>query len=219
MKSVQWSDKLGHRSRSAFLLLIQNNNVYVFEGESIPSVCVVRGYDYTKNGKWSHNTYRIDVSNDVTVISGHMGWETGRFAEGLAESRNLPDSIDTWIDMAQALGVSMESAQNFLYSWRPKAAEAIDRIEKELQDLESTTGSSSIVVATFGSPTRRMREEGFWRNPKPIPGGGEVCLINPDEGWYPENIKICDRQGRVIRCDHKSGRGGGYVSITLAIED
>jgi hypothetical protein len=135
MENIEWSDGIGHRSRRAWLLLLKGDEITLFQGENLPGVCVVRGTDYTKNGKWSHTTYRIQLADGVRAISGNDGWETSRFVEGLGAACQVK-TPDTWEEVSKTLGVSTPSAMGFLRSWRPKAAEKLDEVEEALRLLE-----------------------------------------------------------------------------------
>ncbi len=222
--NINWSDKIGSRSRKAWLLLVKGEEVMAFTGQNIPGVAVVRGTSYNKNGKWSHTTYRIELAPGVQAISGKNGWETNKFVEGLASAVRFGGPIDTWADVANALGVSVPSAMEFLRSWRPKAAAALDDVDAALSALDEAAdeaeamADTETVVVSFGSPTRRQRAEGFWTNPKSIPNhDGELRLIDAERGWDKDNITVVGILGTVVSATHSSGHGGGYVSVTVAI--
>lgn len=223
-EEIVWSNEMGSRSRSAWLLLVKGDEIIPFNEEGIPGVAVVKGTDYTKNGKWSHTTYRIVTAPGVRAISGLNGWETGRFVEGLRSAAKAINPIDTWSDVAQALGVSVPNAMTFLRNWRPKAADALDKVDAQLDTLDDEADRAEAlqetesVVVSFGSPTRRMRADGFWESPKDIPGHeGEVQLIDPTKGWNKENVRVSGMIGTVLSVTHASGHGDGYVSMTVAV--
>lgn len=222
---LEWSDKMGSRSRKAWLLFIRGDYVFPFKGDDIPGVVVVRGKDYTRNGKWSHDLYRLEVAYGVRHIAGHEGWETGRFVEGLRDSVGGGQALDTWSDLAKALGVSVPGAMEFLRSWRPKAAEALDQVEASLMALEEEASTSSedaetvMVTVSFGAPNRRAAEAGFWKTPKPVPGyEAKIRLLDNDKGWYkPENIEVDGMSGKVLDVRWSSGMRGGYCAVTVAL--
>jgi len=117
----------------AWLLLI-GNEVFPFEGKPIAGLVAVLGTSYQKAGKWSSTTYRLALAPGVKYIQGVTGWETGTFAEGLAEATHV-SHVDTWEELAGALGVPIPSAQRFLRAWRPQAAEALDELAERLRGL------------------------------------------------------------------------------------
>lgn len=220
---MTWSDEMGSRSRKAWLLLLKGEQVLNFTVQSIPGVVVVRGTEYKKNGKWSHTTFRLELATGVRAISGYDGWETGKFVEGIRSAVNFSKPIDTWADVANAMGVSVPSAMQFLRSWRPKAAEALDQVDVELEALDAMVRKDAVVdtetvVISFGGPTNRAIAEGFWKNPKSITDhGGELRLIDVEKGWTKENIKVVGMSGAVLSAVHASGYHGGYVSVTVAV--
>lgn len=220
-----WSDLLGSRSREAWLLLVKGENVHVFTGQGIAGVVVVRGTDYKKNGKWSHTTYRLELLPGVRAIPGRDGWETNRFTEGLQAAVHRRDPIDTWSDVASALGISVPGAMKFLREWRPKAARTLDEVDAKLSELDdladaaATEADTVQVVVSFGSPTRRQRSEGFWESPKGIPDhrGADVRLIDHAKGWEDGNVQVHGMAGTVLSVVRTGGHGGGYVSVTVAV--
>lgn len=222
--TMSWSNRMGSRGRKAWMLLIKGERIVSFNGQDIPEMVVVRGTDYHKDGKWSHTTFRLELAPNVRAISGMDGWETGRFVEGLRSAVCASAPIDTWADVANALGVSVPSAMSFLKEWRPKAAATLDEVDAQLSTLDEAAdkaeaiGDTETVVVSFGSPTRRQRSEGFWENPKGIPGhDGRVELIDTSKDWIKENIRVVGMIGTVLSATHASGHGGGYVSVTVAV--
>lgn len=222
--AFNWSNQLGHRGRKAWLLLIQGEKIVVFEGQTIPGLVVVRGTDFHRNGKWSCTTFRLELAPGVRAISGLDGWETGRFVEGLRAAVKCDQPIDTWADVANALGVSVPGAMAFLRSWRPKAAAALDEVDAQLTALDEAADAAEAeaetvtVVVSFGAPTRRQRAEGFWHSPKSIPGHpGRIELVDASRGWVKENIRVVGMIGTVLSAEHASGHGGGYVSVSVAV--
>lgn len=217
-----WSNRLGSRDCRAWLLVVKDDEVVVFAGKNIPGKAVIVGSDYHKDGKWSYTTYRLMLGSGVRAISGRDGWETGRFIEGLS-SVTKRRHIDTWSDVAEAIGVSVPAAMKFLREWRPKAADALDIVDAQLEALDAAAIQSAEdpvkVTVSFGGPTNRMIAEGFWRNPKAITGydGAEIQLIDPEGGWNKENITVVGISGTVISATHASGYHGGYVSVVVAL--
>lgn len=228
--NVVWSNQQGSRNRSAWALLVVDGTVSPWNGESITGVVAVTSSEFTRSGKWSHTTFRAQMRAGVRLVTGHDGWNSGSFAEGLQAALRLERPIVTWMDMANALGVSVQVAQEFLRSWRPKAAERIDEAEMALDAVDAASedagGDVETVTFSFGSPTRRQAREGFWTAPKSVPGydGVTVELITADENpvvtssqWTVENVRVVGAEGKVLSITRSSGTGGGYVSITVAV--
>lgn len=216
---IEWSDGIGSRSRNPFLLFIRGDEIIPFGGSDIAGVVVVRGTDYTKNGKWSHNTYRLQLADGIRHIAGMSGWETGRFVEGLGSAIGCA-TPDTWADTAKALGVSVPSAMEFLRATRPKAAEKLDEVEQSLAKLEevSEQGTDSLVVTvSFGSPTNRAIQDGYWESPKTIPGYTAEIRLKDSGGWTEGNIEVVGISGTVLSVKHSRGMHGGYYAVSVAV--
>ena len=219
----EWSNEMGSRSRSAWLLFVQGDVVIPFNGKDIPDVAVIRGTDYKKNGKWSHTTYRLELAPSVRAIAGHSGWETGRFVEGLASAvKSCGKTPDTWAEVANLIGVSVPSAMDFLRAWKPKAAAKLDEVEQALAGLEEATGQtedSLIVMVSFGNPTNRQMAEGWWEAPKAIPGyNAELRLKDQSEGWLSEtNIEVVGITGTALSVKFSAGMHGGYYAVSVAL--
>lgn len=219
---IEWSDGLGQRSCRRFLIFIHGDEVVPFRGENIKNVVVVSGTDYTKNGKWSYTTYRLQLADGVRYIAGRDGWNTGRFTEGLGEAvgRKTPD---TWSQVSEALGASVPSAMRFLRAWRPKAAEALDETEQSLEALEESEQENDHdivnVVVYFGSPSNREISDGFWEKPKKIKefAEAEIRLKDFSGGWVEGNIEVVGISGSVLSVEHSRGRHGGYYSVSVAV--
>lgn len=220
MENIEYSDGIGSRGRNPFLLFVRGDEIIPFAGSDIAGVVVVRGTDYTKNGKWSHTTYRLQLADGIRHIAGRSGWETGRFVEGLASAVGCA-TPDTWADTAKALGVSVPSAMELLRSWRPKAAAELDKVEESLAKLEEVSEKetdSVIVTVSFGSPTNRAIRDGYWESPKTIPGyTAEIRLKDSSAGWTEGNIEVLGISGTILSVKHSSGMHGGYYGVSVAV--
>ncbi len=221
MRSETWTEQLGHRSRRPWCLVTHGGRVCRFNGDNIPGILTVVGTDYRKDGKWSSTTYRLAVADSAQLITGHMGWETGTFREGLRKSLLAPP-LDRWSDLAAALGVSVQAVQQLIRPWLPDEAAALDRIEEQMAALERAEEAAAKEAVTvsfaFGSPTRAEMAKGYWVSPKPVPGhpGVSVALRDPDAGWATGNVVLVGATGEVLRVTHASGYHGGTVSVAVS---
>lgn len=221
---MRWNDKQGHRGRGAWLLLVDGQGaVHVFAGDTIPGVVAVLGADYAKAGKWSARYYRLQLAPGVRAIAGRDGWETGRFVEGLRDAVNWPAPIDRWVDVANALGVMLSEAERFLREWRPAAAEALDQVERDLETVDTDAGDdgAETVAVSFGHPTNRQMDRGFWRWPVRVldAEGHEVGHVAAHQGCWddPQQRPTATGQVRVLALECARGYHGGTVSLRLAV--
>jgi len=210
---ITWKDKMAPRRRRAWAIVVgPGDEIELFSGDTIPGKVAVVGRDYKKCGIWSHHIYRLEIAEGVRFIPGHMGFETGTFVEGLRDATGKP--TDRWHEVANALGVSLPVAQDFIRAWLPKEARRLDQVEADLASLDdaSPTGAATISI-TYGSPTRAARERGFWEWPVRIldEDGQEVGRVSP-EGVASGEVKVLKRETL-------SGHGGGYVSLLLAVPE
>ncbi len=210
---IIWKDKMAPRRRRPWAIIIgPGDELELFSGTSVPGKVAVVGCDYTKNGVWSHSTYRLEVAPGVRFLSGHFGFETGTFTEGLRAATRKP--TDRWHEVANALGVSLPVAQEFLRGWLPKAAEKLDQIEADLASLdEASPVGAAVISVSYGGPTRKQRECGFWEWPVRIldEDGEEVGRVSP--GGEPSG------DVKVLKWNRIAGHGGGYVSMQLAVPE
>ncbi len=209
MKEFEWNNKQGSRDRAAWLLLVKSDQIYLFQGATIPGVVAVKGSDHEKAGKWSNTTYRLVLASGVRAYPGLDGWETGTFREAVG--------ADTWIEAANALSVSVPVLQVFLREWRPKAAEHFDTVDAsliELDEAEEAGGGADVITVSFGAPTSRERENGYWDLPVTILDDRQqvVDTLSPINGYTPSNERV-----KLLDKTRTSGHGGGYISLRLAV--
>ena len=213
MKMITWKNKMAPRCRRAWAIVVgPGDEIELFTGDSIPGKVAVVGRDYKKCGIWSHNIYRLEIAEGVRFVSGHMGFETGTFTEGLRDATRKP--TDRWHEVAEALGVTLPVAQEFLRAWLPGTAEKLDQVETDLASLDETSPAGAAVISvSYGGPTRKQRENGFWEWPVRIldEGGEEVGRVSPD-GEPSGDVKV-------LKWNRMAGHGGGYVSMLLAVPE
>jgi len=132
--TLEWSNGMLPRGRSPWLLLVKGGKLQQFKGQSIPGLVAVTGDRYKRNGKWSATTYQLALAKDVRALSGANGWETGSFLEGL--SACVRKQLNTWADVAEALGVSREEAEKFVRGYAEGTAATLDKRQADLAALE-----------------------------------------------------------------------------------
>ena len=197
---MEWTISHEKNSRLAWLILIRKDEVKFFNGMDIKSFVSVMSYtthrDWKRNGKMCGTSYYLKIEDGVRVVTGLDG-STG-FIDGLGEAigRRLSNS---WDFVASALGVPVGNVKESFRSWRPEEAARIDKSEKDLgiQRAERKFGVTTTVA--FGYPTVAELKNGFWDQPKPIPGSsGKIQKIDPTRGWVKNNITIVGVSGDVV---------------------
>lgn len=78
-KTVNADDKLGSRSRRHINLFVCPEGIVNFTGQSIAPVMRVLKENYTKNGKWSHSTYAVEIDQTHELLPFFQDWETGNW--------------------------------------------------------------------------------------------------------------------------------------------
>lgn len=222
MRAETWKKQLGHRGRLPWALIVHNGIVYPFTGVDIPGTCSIVGQDYEKKGRWSSTTYRLAIPDSARLITGHEGWGTGLFLEGLQSALHPHGPIERWADLANALGVSIPEAQRFLHDFRPEEASRLDEVEAALAAMveaeDDLDGDVEEVALTFGAPTRRQMAEGYWEAPVLVLLGdeevGRVTRGGDPQGW---TAPVAQGRVAVLSSTHSDGYHGGYISLHLKV--
>jgi len=218
-----WSDRQASRDRKAWMILRRGGKLHRFGGQDIPGLVVIVHQTSVAEGKWSHTTYTLALSAGTSYLSGHLGWDDGTFLEGLRKVVGGPDITD-WGLLATALGVSVTEAKSFLQVFRPKEAEHLDAVEASLMELEAVENHEGNVVSiTFGAPTNKCAERGFWTWPITAELDGQVigrlvrqpsqrCAGSGRSGeWAVESGPLT-----IIETSTSSGYHGGWETIRMA---
>jgi hypothetical protein len=229
MKELIVNDKMGSRSLRAFCIFIFQGLIYPFfirkmepDFEKIKDFAVLKDKTYSRNGKWSYTQWTLSFKDEVQVLEGHQGWNTSTYREGFARAAGM-SSIQGWEDMQKAFyGVEIPVIRRFLADvGLQNLADDLDEIEDAMERLSSKKSEAKSVLVTFGSPTRRSAENGYWNEPKTIPGfkNASIQKIDADKGWgNPENIQILGIKGQITDLQHTSGRAGGFYDVTLLVD-
>ena len=131
MEKIIWSAAPDGQGRDPWLILIQHQPGLLdgdpallftrfFGGKTIPGVIQVNTKELDKEG---HLLFHCELANDIRTISGHG--LSDLFLEGLRTATACPTPIITWNDVAKALKIPVDSAQDFLYLWMPKVAKTL----------------------------------------------------------------------------------------------
>jgi hypothetical protein len=206
---LEWSSRPGPRMRRAWLIFVKNVKIYHFTGESIPGIVAILSATPIKMGKWSHYKYNLLISPGVRFLSGHAGWNTGTFREGLDDTLKGYYPTTRWHEIANALNVPVDEVRAFLTKFRPSEVQELDKIETDIADLGNAANDFEEVEVYIGGATRRLRAEGYWSWPIVVEVAGEVVGRMDISGEnITGNIRVIDRTAGL-------GHGGGWVNFKL----
>jgi hypothetical protein len=141
MMEFTWTEQLAPRSRAAWLVFFRAGEARPFNGRDIPGWCVVRARQLgPRKGKWTATVWRLALADGVLPVSGHYGWDTGDFPEGLwsaiGKRGPIPASWAEWEALlASTLGVPAEGARELLRAMDPEVAAAWDAAEEKIRTL------------------------------------------------------------------------------------
>lgn len=125
MKQYTVDDQMLSRGRQKMNILVTKLGIVEFTGKHIPPVLKVIKEDYSKNGKWSHSTYHIEVDESCEMVTWSQDFELGtyvtakRWKEALQDFRNKIN-----------IDVTDEMIENFIRHRLEKAAEKLDNYEQ-----------------------------------------------------------------------------------------
>lgn len=222
---VTYSDRIGHRSRRAWAVIVgPGDSVVDFSASSAIGVKFIDS-DYEQSGKWSHTTYRVILPPGARLVAGHMGWETGTWREALADKRPRREPVITWLDAASALGVSAAAVMSYARAHQKGDARHFDEVDRKLAEADDAASAAQSdlaqVAVSFGSPTNRAIDDGFWEWPIAIADdtGAHRGYVRPVKVDYtttyvpdPDLTAVV-----VVEVIHSSGYHGGYMTVRLAM--
>ena len=74
------------------------------------------------------------------------------------------------------------------------------------------------LIVSFGSPTNRAIQEGFWEEQKTsrASDGREVIVAPSSKGW-DEPIVLAPQGAKIVSSQHSPGMHGGYQTIEVIV--
>jgi hypothetical protein len=201
-----YNDGLLAGGRRPRLYLAKGLEARKFTGESLPGYCAVVTAEYRQSGKWSNTTYQLRLAPGVRPL---------HFVSPLHGTWG--DKMESWGGVAQILGLPIELSQAIVLKEFPSTAERLDKVEAFALAVEEEHGNQAeVVVISFGSPTRRAIEEGFWRSPKS--DCDSSATIAPGEGDDWSKPVVLEPAGaEVISSRHRPGMHGGYWAVEVVL--
>jgi hypothetical protein len=190
MKEFSWTEALAPRSRAGWLVLFRAGEARPFEGRDIPGFCVVRARQIgPKKGKWTPTVWRLALADGVIPVSGHYGWDTGDFPEGLwsaiGKRGQIPASWAEWEGLlADTLGVPAEEARKLLRAMDPEVAAAWDAAEEKIRALLGGGDQAAEPAATAAGP-HPAAERNLRLLEEQLPPGDGPSTVVTVEVWRP----------------------------------
>jgi hypothetical protein len=208
MQEYSFNNGLHNGNRTPRLWLAKGIAVAKFEGEAIPGFCAIAGADYTKNGKWSHTTYRLALAPGIRPLY-FLAPMHGTWGQDLT----------SWGEVAQKLGLPVDVAQQIIRTEYKRTAARLDGLEAFALEVEQTGASVETVVVSFGSPTNRQIAAGWWDEPKKgFTSDGRKVIVEPGPGPnWSKPVVLEPSDATVISSTHSPGMHGGYWSVEVAV--
>jgi hypothetical protein len=200
----QFNDGICPGGRRPRLYLAKGGEVVKFKGHEIDGYCAVATAQYKQAGKWSSTTYQLAFVPGVRPLyflsPMHGAWG---------------DNLGSWGEVVEALGLPIEIARRVVRAEYKATAERLDKLEA----FGAETEADEMVVVSFGSPTNRATQEGYWAAEKRgHTSGGREVIVAPGKGGDWLNPTVIEPEGaKVISSRHTPGRHGGYYSVEVVV--
>jgi hypothetical protein len=209
MNTYKYNDGKQPGGRRPRLYLARGTDVVRFDGQPIPGFCTIQRERHEPNGKWSNTTYELLLAPGVRPLY-FLSPLHGIWGEEFA----------TWGQVAAALGLPVDKAREIVLAEYPKTAARLDDVERFATEAEQNGHAVETVIVSFGAPTRREMDAGYWDKPKSaVTSDGRKVTIAPGPAprWWAEPIVVEPEGARIISSRHTPGMHGGYWGIEVAV--
>lgn len=193
---VTYNNGIGNRNRQCRLMIYTRNRIWDFDGSDIPGIAMVIGTpDYTRKGKWSNTTYKIQLAAGVKASYKMQNFDSGKYVDNHTSINSIKKELE--LDGCDNYAVEEFLKRNYVSCY----VRYIDHIEN-LRQLEDAADrqNSDIVTYTFIEERISKRQ------------GKRKLLINGVvfDGEEMEGVKIVSQK-------NVSGYGGGQKIYELMI--
>lgn len=172
-KMFEFNDKIDSLGLKHINVLIvsdgdKNTVICQFQGKSIPGIVSMVRADFTKNGKWSHNTWTVDHAHGVSCATISQDWETGKWLNSLT----WKSAIEEFKDKTRILGLAnwtpVETPDltitRFIRATWPKIATELDKADSEIgpsmsDAIDSLIAAQNDLAAAQQEIARMEREQ------------------------------------------------------------
>jgi hypothetical protein len=213
MKQVIWQKQMDHRGRHPWAVIVCDGVVYPFMGADIPGICTVTERS-AEGDDQSNTTYRLTIPDTARFVSGHVGQEVDGFSEGLQWAFHSYGPAEKEAILVDVLGAALPEARRFFRGVHPQEAAHLDKVEVG----DDLGGDTEEVTFSFGGPTRRQLNAGYWDAPVVVLlGNEEVGQVTPGRGLVGWVVPISYGRTLVLSAIHSVGRNGGYFSFRMRV--
>jgi len=130
MKTTTCNDSIGSRSiQHINVLVVRGQGLVQFKGESIPPVARVVRTEYTKNGKWSHTTWSVELADEASIVTFSQDWGIGKYFPVATWQEAINRVREA--DRVAMDGVTDPMIERFIRSTFPKVAADLDKADAE----------------------------------------------------------------------------------------
>lgn len=151
--TVQYSDRQGSRDRQIIGYAYCRNQIVMFYGDDIPGILLVSNRDYTKNGKWSHTLYSIQLAPGWKFGEKRQDWDNGDYF-----TANAPLKV-----IAQELGLEgltdLTAVERFMATYLPRYHRRRLEYMSKMEALLDSNDDAGI-MEVFYDPNDGTRRQG-----------------------------------------------------------
>lgn len=194
-------DGLQHGSRTPRLYIVKAGEITRFNGHHIKGLVAIQESKWNKNGKWSANTYHLELANGATPIEviaplhGEVWPENCRFDAYQRFIKTFPVSFDTFDTFLK---------EEYTEDWkRMLEGEAV------LDSLDAADADSEVVeISTYRSTEGTPHSDVRVTAPD-----GHYWIIAHEAQEKDEVPGVC----RVLGTKHTQGPRGGITTLKIGI--
>lgn len=204
---AEFSSCLECGGRRPHLVLVKGTECREFGGELPTEWGVVVTATDEVAGKWSGTKYVLELARGVRAIH-FLSPLHGRWGENYL----------SWGEVVLELGLPVEQAKQLVGKLYPTAAKRLDDIEAFEAAQETAGEGAELVVVSFGSPTNRQVNAGFWEESKRgrTSTGVEVEVAPGEKGWATP-VVVQPAGALVVGAQRTPGHHGGYWAIEVQV--
>jgi len=187
------------------LYLAKEGQVAKFEGKNIEGYCEISGKLFKPDGEWSSTTYTLLLAPDVRPLC-FLSPLHGTWGENFI----------SWEEVASELKLPVEVAKKIVREEYPATADRLDTVEQFAASLNGAKVER--VIITFGSPTRKQIQAGYWKKPKGTETkDGRKVVVKPGPNGWEEAEVVSPAGAKILSRKYNTAMYGGGWSIEVLV--